>query len=138
MLKIIVVDDLELIRDEIKRELEIQDNFEVILAEDGLKGLEVIKKNQDCSIIITDLNMPNMDGFEMLEALNKENLCTNIPKIILTTEDFLGGENSDKLFDKGKELGVEAWIPKGSSSNPKNDRSLIISGVIKRVLKKRA
>ena len=78
-----------------------------------------------------------MDGFEMLECLKKENICTEIPKIILTTEDFLGGKNSDKLFDRGKDLGVEAWVPKSSSGQLQQDSSLIITGVIKRIFKKK-
>ena len=138
MRKVIVVDDLETFRDQIKKDLETQDDFKVISAYDGINGLEVIKKNQDCSLIITDLNMPKMDGFEMLESLHKENICIDVPKIILTTEDFLGGSSSDKLLDKGKALGVEAWVPKTSSNSNQQDSSLIISGVIKRVLKKKS
>ena len=133
MYKAIIVDDSESIRDNLKDELEAKSDFQVLTAGDGLLGLELIKNNQDCSIIITDLNMPNMDGFEMLEALKKENLCNKVPKIILTTEDFLSGDNQDKLSGRGKELGVEAWVPKGA----KSDAFVIIHGVIKRVLKKR-
>lgn len=133
MKKAIIVDDSESIRDNIKNELETKGDFQVFAAEDGILGLELIRNNQDCSIIITDLNMPNMSGFEMLEALKKENLCNKVPKIILTTEDFLADNYQDKLSDKGKELGIEAWVPKAA----KSDAFIIIHGVIKRVLKKR-
>ena len=133
MNKAIIIDDSESIREDLKKELETNSDFQVLSAEDGILGLELIRNHQDCSIIITDLNMPNMDGFEMLEALKKENLCTKVPKIILTTEDFLSGEHQEKLSDRGKELGVEAWVPKAA----KSDAFIIIHGVIKRILKKR-
>ena len=132
MSKAIIIDDSETMRDDLKNELEKHSHFEVLTAEDGLLGLDVIRNNQDCTIIVTDLNMPNMDGFEMLETLHKENLCPNTPKIILTTESILSSENAKKLLARGKELGVEAWIPKGG-----NDAFNLIHEVIDRILKKR-
>ena len=113
MKKAIIVDDSEPIRDKLKSDLE-KNGFEVITAEDGLIGLEVIKNNQDCAIILVDINMPHMNGFEMLQALHKENLSSNTPKIILTTESILAKENSKKLVAEGKKLGIEAWVPKPS------------------------
>ena len=132
MKKVIIIDDSETIRDDLKNELKTSGSYKILTAEDGLLGLEVIKNNQDCSMIITDLNMPNMDGFGLLEALKKENICPDTPKIILTTESFLGGDYSEKLKDRGKELGVEAWVPKGAGS----DTFVIIHGVIKRIFRK--
>ena len=132
MSKAIIIDDSETMRDDLKNELEKHSHFEVLTAEDGLLGLDVIRNNQDCTIIVTDLNMPNMDGFEMLETLHKENLSPNTPKIILTTESILSSENAKKLLARGKELGVEAWIPKGGK-DPFN----LIHEVIDRILKNR-
>ena len=139
MVKVAIVDDSEEIRESVIKELRSTGNYDILTAEDGLLGLEVIKNNQDISLIITDINMPNMNGIEMLEALHKEKICLDTPKIVLTTETMIGASGLDekkrleKLFAKGKEFGVEAWVPKGA----KVDSFMIIQGVIKRVLRKK-
>ena len=82
----------------------------------------------------------NVSGFELIKIggsftrLGHQSDWSNTePKIILTTEDILASDNQEKLSNRGKELGVEAWVPKGA----KSDAFVIIHGVIKRVLKKR-
>ena len=132
MKKAIIVEDSESIRSRLKDELERKSDFLVLTAEDGLLGLELIKKNLDCIVIITDLHMPNMTGFEMLEELKKEKLCIDTPKIILTSESFYEGDNADKLQERGKELGVKTWVPKAANE----DAFTIIHNVVDRVAKK--
>ena len=60
--------------------------------------------------IILDLFMPEMNGFEMLTQINKENLCPNCAKIILSNKN----EQAD--IDEGKKLGVAGYIVKANST----------------------
>lgn len=69
MAKILLIDDEEMIRRRLE-ELLIMDGFEVFLAEDGEKGLEMFKKETP-GIILVDIKMPGMDGFEVLEEVKK-------------------------------------------------------------------
>jgi CheY-like chemotaxis protein len=69
-----------------------------VAAEDGLKGLEMVKK-EDPDIILLDILMPKMDGFAVLDALKKDKATANIPVVLLTN---LGQkEDVKKGFEKG-------------------------------------
>ncbi|MEE2744014.1 MAG: response regulator [Bdellovibrionota bacterium] len=105
MEKIIIIDDSVTLRMQLKTKLESA-GYEVVEADDGLVGLEVIQSNQDAFVIITDINMPSMDGLTMLEVVQEKGLATNIGKIILTTE------TSGKMKERGKATGVSAWFAK--------------------------
>jgi len=78
---VLVVDDEELIRELLYDILE--SDYEVLLAEDGEKGLELyMKQNEDIDAVITDLIMPKMRGDKLLEKLRALN--PQIPVIIIT------------------------------------------------------
>ena len=82
---VLVVEDQEINRDVLGMILE--DDYDVIYAENGLQGLEMISEHQDkLSIILLDLMMPVMDGFEVLEAMNTDPEIAKIPVIVLTAE----------------------------------------------------
>jgi two-component system chemotaxis response regulator CheY len=104
MKKMIVIDD-SLIRAQLRKKFESK-GYEVIEAEDGFKGGEIIKDNPNASVIIIDLHMPGMDGLTMLEIAKKENLSPHVPKIVLTTE------SSFEMLAKGKAVGVTSWFVK--------------------------
>jgi two-component system chemotaxis response regulator CheY len=74
-------------------------------AEDGVQGLEQLKNNQ-VDLIITDLNMPNMDGLELVRQVKANPATSSIPIFVCTTE------MRPELMATGKELGVMAWIVK--------------------------
>jgi two-component system chemotaxis response regulator CheY len=71
--------------------------FEVITASDGMDALEKLPKGK-VDLIITDLNMPNMDGYELIRTLRESNEYRELPVIILSSL-------SDK---RAQELGLEA------------------------------
>lgn len=77
-------------------------------AEDGVEGIAVLEKNRGkkFDLIICDLNMPNMNGFEFVAKIKADDEWKSIPVIMLTTEA------SDAMKDKGLELGVKAWALK--------------------------
>ncbi|MEE2744291.1 MAG: response regulator [Bdellovibrionota bacterium] len=111
MKKIIVIDDSLIILRTVE-ELLRKAGFEVLKAEDGLAGLDLIKKNTDCDLIIVDLNMPKMGGFEMLDEMYEEEICIDRPVIIFTTESIVVKENALKVREKNKSTGRKTWYVK--------------------------
>jgi two-component system alkaline phosphatase synthesis response regulator PhoP len=107
--KILIVDDDSFLLDMYALKFS-QNNFEVYTASDGAQALEKLKIEPKFSVILMDIIMPNMDGFEMLEKINKDKLCPNAIKIILSNKS----EQSD--MERGKELGVAGYIVKASST----------------------
>ncbi|MBQ7530040.1 EAL domain-containing protein [bacterium] len=81
---VLVVDD-----EPVNRELLgfiLQDDYEVIYAEDGVEALEKIKANERLSLILLDLLMPRMNGFELLKIIEDDDELKRIPVIVLTSE----------------------------------------------------
>ncbi|MCQ2611183.1 MAG: response regulator [Treponema sp.] len=83
--KIIVIDDVELNRAILGEAFSKE--FEILEAEDGLEGLEKIKNNEeDLAAIFLDIIMPGMDGFTVLQELDKMEIMKRIPLFLITTE----------------------------------------------------
>ena len=111
--KVIIVDDSESIRLQLKESLLNEGSYEVFEAVDGQNGLDTIKASkEDYDLMIVDLNMPNMNGFELLEALEKNDICLDVPKIIFTTETLKEDKNAQRMKENGKRLGVKTWFTK--------------------------
>ena len=99
---ILVVDDDKNIRDLLALHLTTA-GYEVQVAEDAIKaGYAVLRSRPD--LIISDVNMPHMTGFEFIAALKSDPLLTSIPVIFLTSE-----EEGDI---QGKELGAVGYVTK--------------------------
>lgn len=79
--------------------------FEVHLAEDGIHGLEVIDEVNP-QVIITDINMPRMDGFGFIEAVRARDDFKRVPILTLTTE------SADNLKQRARDAGATGWIVK--------------------------
>lgn len=101
-LKILVVDDEARMRKLVKDFLTIKE-FSVIEAEDGEAAVDIFFKQKDIALIILDVMMPKMDGWEVCKAIRQ---YSQIPIIMLTAR----GEERDEL--KGFELGVDEYISK--------------------------
>ena len=82
--QVLVVDDQEINRDALGVILE--DDYEVLYAENGQKALDIMRKNSSLSIVLLDLIMPVMNGFEVLETVQKDQQLSRIPIIVLTAE----------------------------------------------------
>ena len=102
--KIVLVEDDEILSKVIEEELE-EAGFKVYLATDGKKGLEAVK-NKKPDLVLLDLMLPEMHGFEVLENIKKSPEVENTPVIILT---MLG---SDDDIKKGLKLGAHDYIVK--------------------------
>jgi CheY-like chemotaxis protein len=81
--KILVVEDDDAVRLSISVALRLKGGFEIIEAEDGLKGLELARQESP-DLIISDVVMENVNGFVMLETLKEFPETSNIPVIIMT------------------------------------------------------
>lgn len=83
--KILVVEDDESMRELLRLHLE-HAGFEVAIADDGIAaGYEVLKSPPD--LIVCDVQMPNMDGFELIEALRADQAIPRMPVIFLTSQE---------------------------------------------------
>ncbi len=107
--KILIVDDDNFLLDMYALKFS-QNNFEVYTSTNGVQAIDKIKTGLCPDVILMDIIMPEMDGFEMLETINKENLCNNVIKIVLSNKS----EQAD--IDRGKTLGVSGYIVKANST----------------------
>ena len=103
--KILIVDDSKTIRQQLRFTLS-KGGYEVVEAEDGQIGYDALKKEADIAMVISDVNMPNMDGIDMLETIAKDSSVSGVPIIMLTTE------GSGQLIEKAKEAGAKGWLVK--------------------------
>ena len=82
---VLIVEDQEINRDVL--EMILEDDYDVMTAENGAEGMKLITENKDrLSIILLDLMMPVMDGFEVLTCLGDDPELSKIPVIVLTAE----------------------------------------------------
>ena len=107
--KILIVDDDNFLLDMYALKFS-QNNFEVYTAGDGVQAVEKLKGGLQPDIIMMDIIMPEMDGFELLETINKEKLSPNSMKIILSNKS----QQAD--IDRGNSLGVSGYIVKANST----------------------
>ncbi len=101
-LKILVADDESRMRKLVKDFL-IKSNFEVLEAEDGSQALDLFYATKDIALIILDVMMPKMDGFEVCREIRQ---TSQVPIIMLTAK----GDERDEI--QGFQLGVDEYITK--------------------------
>jgi two-component system chemotaxis response regulator CheY len=104
---ILIVDDSEFVRSYHSYILQ-QADFDVITAVDGSDGLEKLYANA-CDLVLTDINMSNMDGYELIRRIRADEKYRSLPIIIVSTES----ESKDKT--RGFEAGANLYIVKPSS-----------------------
>ena len=105
MARVLVVDDSATVRQQVGLCLQ-QAGFDIVEAEDGAQGLDRIRKDGTIRMVICDVNMPNMNGIEMLEAVQRDGTRSNLPVVMLTTE------GQPQLMDRAKKAGAKGWIVK--------------------------
>ena len=86
-----------------------QENLSAVVAHGGLEGLRLLEENKDaCSLIILDVMMPDMDGFQVLQTIREKN---NVPVLMLTAKS----DEEDKV--SGLRLGADDYLTKPFSIN---------------------
>ena len=103
MKKILVVDDSDTVRQQVRQSLGPA-GYDILEAIDGLDGLEKLRGNTDLAAVLCDVNMPRMNGLDMIASAHSEGLA--IPILMLTSE----GQPS--LIRRAKESGARGWIVK--------------------------
>lgn len=109
-LKILIVDDSETNRQLLTEML--KDNYDIIEAEDGEKAIEMLhERGEDISLVLLDLLMPVMDGFDVLAYMGKNKWLEEIPVIMISSED------STPYVKRAYELGVTDYIGRPFDEN---------------------
>jgi two-component system, chemotaxis family, chemotaxis protein CheY len=103
-LNVLAVDDSRTMRDMIRLAL-LPAGFTVHTADDGLHGVEVLDGLAP-DAIITDINMPRMDGFGFIDAVRSQDKHRAVPILVLTTEA------APELKQRAREAGATGWIVK--------------------------
>ena len=102
---ILIVDDSSSLRTVVKLAL-VRAGYEVLEAGDGKEGLAALEKAGKVNLIVSDVNMPNMDGIAFVTQVKKHPRHKFVPVIMLTTE----GQDAKK--QEGRAAGAKAWIVK--------------------------
>ena len=103
--KILVVDDSMMVRTEVGQTLEWA-GFEVVEASDGAEALVKLSDIPELALVVLDVNMPRMNGIDLLRQLSSRGLLARIPVVMLTTEGH------PQLMRDAKALGAKGWIVK--------------------------
>lgn len=106
MKKILIVDDSSTMRRIIMRSLRQAGlQIETILeAEDGAKGLETLQANSDIELVFSDVNMPNMNGLELVKGIRASS--SNVPVVMISSE------GSESFVQQAMDSGANAYITK--------------------------
>jgi two-component system chemotaxis response regulator CheY len=102
---ILIVDDSKTIRNLLAFVLK-SEGFKVTMAEDGLDGLEKLYNAERVDLIVSDINMPRMDGFSFIKALREQDAYKDVPVIVLSTE----GKEHD--IATGMSIGANLYMVK--------------------------
>jgi two-component system, chemotaxis family, chemotaxis protein CheY len=103
--RIMTVDDSPTVRQMLSFTLE-DAGYQVLEAVDGVDALRKITSGEKVDMLITDLNMPNMDGIDLILAIRSDAANRFIPIIMLTTEA------QESKRQEGKKAGASGWIVK--------------------------
>ena len=117
-IKVLAIDDSRTIRSLVQKVME-DAGFECTLADDGVQGVTRFKENPP-DVVITDINMPNMDGYGVISSIRGGDVNQSVPILVLTTE------SADHLKARARAAGATGWIVK-----PFDDETIV--SVVRRV-----
>ena len=125
--RILIVDDSEFNR-AILREI-LQETYDIIEADDGKEALHKINEyGMEISLVLLDIIMPEKDGFEVLKYMTEEHLISDIPVIMISSED------SANYIRRAYEMGVSDYINRPFDANIVYQR---VSNIVKLYAKQR-
>ena len=102
---ILIVDDSKTVRNLVAFIMK-QEGFTITTAEDGLDGLEKLYATTNIDLIISDINMPRMDGFTFIKTVREQEAYRDLPIVVLSTE----GQERD--IQNGLSLGANLYMVK--------------------------
>ena len=103
--QILVVDDSKTVRNLVAFILK-SEGFSITTAEDGLDGLEKLYAMTQVDIIVSDVNMPRMDGFAFIKTVREQDAYRDVPIVVLSTE------GQEKDIQTGMRLGANLYMVK--------------------------
>ncbi|TNC51996.1 response regulator [Rubellimicrobium rubrum] len=104
MISVLAIDDSRTIRELLRRALETA-GMQVTTADDGVLGVSAFA-GEAFDAVITDINMPNMDGFGVIEAIRAGDRNKRVPILVLTTE------TGPELRARARTAGATGWLTK--------------------------
>ncbi|MBB2167693.1 response regulator [Gluconacetobacter aggeris] len=111
ILRVLTIDDSRTMQGMLRKALE-EAGHDVIQGADGVEGIEVLESaSPPPDVIITDINMPRMDGFGVIESVRKMAAFKHLPIIVLTTE------SDPEKKARARAAGATGWIIKPFSSD---------------------
>jgi len=105
MKKVLIVDDSPTVRQQVSVALK-QAGFDVVEAVDGFEGVSKVSQDRDIRMVILDVNMPRMNGLEMLETVKRDASNAGLHVVMLTSE------GQQALIERAKKAGAKGWIVK--------------------------
>jgi two-component system chemotaxis response regulator CheY len=102
---VLTVDDSKTMRDMLRLAL-TDAGHTVVQADDGIHGVEVLKSTPCVDVIVTDINMPRMDGFGFIEHVRRDPKNHSTPILVLTTE------SEPAKRQRARDAGATGWIVK--------------------------
>ncbi|CAK7034439.1 MAG: Chemotaxis protein CheY [Desulfovibrio sp.] len=117
---ILIVDDSKTVRNLVAFIMK-KEGFTITTAEDGLDGLEKLYAAESVDLIISDINMPRMDGFTFIKTVREQEAYRDLPIVVLSTE----GQEHD--IQQGLSLGANLYMVKPAQPDKmvKNIRMLL-------------
>jgi len=104
MPRVLIVDDSQIVLN-LHSYIFEKSGFECAVAENGVFALEILNQ-EHVDLVVTDINMPRMDGYELIRRIRKTPRCADVPIIIISTEE----EAKDRM--KGMEAGANVYVVK--------------------------
>jgi two-component system, chemotaxis family, chemotaxis protein CheY len=102
---ILIADDSASMRTMLISAIELMDNYRIVEATSGFEALRLLP-HENVDLILTDINMPDINGLELLSYLRNNPIYSNVPVIIISTE------GSQKDIDRGRLLGANDYLVK--------------------------
>lgn len=117
--RILIVDDSSVMRKIVERSLRQAglDSLVVYEASNGQEGLDMLRAKQ-VDLILSDINMPSMDGLEFLRQIQTQKLATNVPVVMITTE------SSEEHVKQAIQSGARGYIRKPFTAEQVKERVL--------------
>jgi len=103
--RVLIIDDSPTIRQQVRLTL-TKAGFDVVEAVDGVEGKDRIGADGAIAVVICDVNMPRMNGIDLVRAVKSDPSYAQLPIVMLTTEA------KPELMQKAKSYGAKAWIVK--------------------------
>ena len=122
-IKVLAIDDSRTIRSLVQKVMQ-EAGFTCVCADDGVQGVAMFAEERP-DVVITDINMPNLDGYGVISQIRGGAVNRAVPILVLTTE------SADHLKARAREAGATGWIVK-----PFDDAAII--SVVRRVTGVRA